>query len=145
MNTFLPYPSFEESARALDNKRLGKQRVEALQLLNVLSNPDAKGWRNHPATKMWRGYEFALATYGIAMCDEWTRRGFKDTVADTIRSRMGQFLDSGLPHWLENHEFHAAHRSNLLRKDPDYYGQHGWIEPPDLEYIWPPGRDGAPG
>jgi hypothetical protein len=31
VNTFLPFPSFEASARCLDNKRLGKQRVEAYQ------------------------------------------------------------------------------------------------------------------
>jgi hypothetical protein len=31
VNTFLPFPSFEASVRCLDNKRLGKQRVEAYQ------------------------------------------------------------------------------------------------------------------
>lgn len=31
MQTFLPYFSFIESAKVLDNKRLGKQRVEALK------------------------------------------------------------------------------------------------------------------
>ncbi|MFN7881952.1 MAG: pyrimidine dimer DNA glycosylase/endonuclease V, partial [bacterium] len=33
MQTFLPSPSFAESARILDNKRLGKQRVECKQIL----------------------------------------------------------------------------------------------------------------
>lgn len=36
MNTFLPYPSFKDSAKCLDNKRLGKQRVECLQILRTL-------------------------------------------------------------------------------------------------------------
>lgn len=36
MQTFLPYPSAERSARVLDNRRLGKQRVECLQILAVL-------------------------------------------------------------------------------------------------------------
>lgn len=36
MQTFLPYPDFELSVRALDNRRLGKQRVEAKQILLTL-------------------------------------------------------------------------------------------------------------
>ncbi|HET9348893.1 MAG TPA: pyrimidine dimer DNA glycosylase/endonuclease V, partial [Arthrobacter sp.] len=31
MQTFLPFPDFQQSAAALDRARLGKQRVEALQ------------------------------------------------------------------------------------------------------------------
>jgi hypothetical protein len=124
----------------LDNKRLGKQRVESMQLLNVLSNPDAKGWRNHPATKMWRGYEYALCEYGLACCDEWTSRGFKDTVGDNIRSRIGGFPNTGRPHWIGDPDFHAAHRSSLLKKDPEFYGHYGWLEPEDLPYVWPAGN-----
>jgi len=45
------------------------------------------------------------------------------------------------PAWLGTDTFHASHRSNLLRKDPDYYGQWGWTEPSDLPYIWPQGHD----
>lgn len=41
MQTFLPYISFEESAACLDYRRLGKQRLEAKQLLNAIQ-PDYK-------------------------------------------------------------------------------------------------------
>jgi len=41
------------------------------------------------------------------------------------------------PVWLYDEEFHASHRSNLLRKDPEYYGRFGWQELPDLPYLWP--------
>ena len=34
-------------------------------------------------------------------------------------------------------KIHASHRSNLLRKDPEFYGKYGWTEPDNLEYIWP--------
>lgn len=54
MQTFLPYPSFRESAKCLDNKRLGKQRVECIQIIKAINNPKY-GWQNHPAVKMWRG------------------------------------------------------------------------------------------
>jgi len=36
MQTFLPYPNFDASAAVLDDRRLGKQRVEAKQILLTL-------------------------------------------------------------------------------------------------------------
>ena len=124
----------------LDDKRLGKQRVEALQLLNVLTDPTKKGWRNHPATNMWRGYEHALCEYALACCAEWKSRGFKDTVADQINARIGGLPNSGRPHWIGDPAFHAAHRSSLLKKDPEFYGRYQWSEGPDIPYVWPRGR-----
>jgi len=59
VQTFLPYADFGESARALDTRRLGKQRVETLQIVRALTRP-GNGWRHHPAVRMWRGYEEAL-------------------------------------------------------------------------------------
>ena len=53
MQTFLPYPSFEESSVVLDSPRLGKQRVETLQILRAVLLP-SYGWQRHPVTQMWR-------------------------------------------------------------------------------------------
>jgi len=50
VNTFLPHADFVKSAESLDNKRLGKQRVEAWQILQALRG-NTKGWVNHPATR----------------------------------------------------------------------------------------------
>ena len=135
MQTFLPYPDFAESARVLDDVRLGKQRVEAYQIVRTLRGV-TKGWRHHPAVKMWRGHENALVDYGLAMCAEWTSRGRADTVAaNLVAYRNGNAEDR--PRWLGDPAFHASHRSNLLRKDPAWYGQFGWDEPDDLDYVWP--------
>lgn len=137
MQTFLPYRSFEKSAAYLDNKRLGKQRVECLQILKALTEPDY-GWKNHPATKMWRGYERDLANYGLAICEEWIRRGFKDTCYQKIEAiRDQQELRTDYPAWLGDEKFHASHRSNLIRKDPEFYGKWAWDEPDYLPYVWP--------
>lgn len=140
MQTFLPYPDFAKSASCLDNKRLGKQRVECLQILKALSDP-TYGWQNHPAVKMWSGYERILTDYGLAICKEWKLRGFKDTCASkliaTLGSDIGVITDTIKPLWLGTESFHASHRSNLLRKDPIWYSQFGWTEPNDLPYIWP--------
>jgi hypothetical protein len=41
------------------------------------------------------------------------------------------------PNWIGDEKFHASHRSNLLRKDKEFYGKFGWAEPDDLPYFWP--------
>ncbi len=135
MQTFLPYKNFAHSARVLDNKRLGKQRIEAYQILNIILKRRAgRGWRRHPAVMMWRGHANALKQYFNACLDEWQSRGHKNTMArETVRGRIVY------PDWLGNYSFHAAHRSNLLRKDKKYYAQFGWKERDDLPYVWPAG------
>lgn len=140
MQTFLPYADYAESARILDNKRLGKQRVECLQILKALTLPEY-GWKNHPATKMWRSHEQSLAQYSIAICDEWIARGFKDSCRQKIIDQVGGALSSQsiriAPNWLGDESIHASHRSNLLRKFPEWYSKFGWSEPDSLEYVWP--------
>lgn len=133
MQTFLPLPDFVASAKVLDYRRLGKQRVEAFQILRALHDPK-HGWRHHPAVKMWRGYESALGDYMNACISEWVSRGYRNTMSFYPFERSATYL---LPGWFGDGTFHASHRSNLLRKDPTWYGQFGWNEPVDLPYVWP--------
>jgi hypothetical protein len=134
MQTFLPYDDFALSAQVLDRQRLGKQRVETLQLLKALAG-ETKGWVNHPAAKMWSGYENSLVHYGVAICDEWIRRGYKDTCREKIMAYL-KVCGTETPRWLGKESIHASHRSNLLRKNAEFYGQYGWTEPDDLPYDW---------
>ena len=124
----------------LDRARLGKQRVEALQILRALVRP-AYGWKHHPATLMWAGHEPALVLYGLAMCDEWVRRGSPDTVAPQLLAELGLSRrprsNVRRPPWLGDEAFHRSHRSNLLRKDPEWYRTFFPDDPDDLEYVWP--------
>lgn len=138
MQTFLPYPSFSESARALDWRRLGNQRKETWQILNALEGR-TKGWVNHSATRMWRGYERALCLYGLAVCDEWIRRGYRDTMRERFASALQRHAGATRPAWLGDEDFHRSHQSNLLRKLPDHYGPLFGDVPADLPYVWPPG------
>src|SRR6056297_3518270 len=80
MQTFLPYRDPKSSAKVLDNKRLGKQRVETVQILNTLLNPKGKaGWKNHPAVLMWAGYEsYLVKIYLTSMIGEWKYRGYRN-------------------------------------------------------------------
>lgn len=134
MQTFLPYADFDESARVLDRQRLGKQRVEAWQILNALRGITA-GWSNHPATRMWRGHEAALVEYGLVICGEWIARGYKDTMLDRFLSLRSS--DHVSPPWLGDRDFHLSHQSNLVRKDPAHYAPLFPGVPSDIDYVWP--------
>lgn len=135
MQTFLPFPDFSKTAAVLDRQRLGKQRVECLQILQTLKN--GTGWVNHPAVNMWRGRELHLVNYGLEICKEWIRRGYKDTCYQKILDLCPQYPNGRLiPDWITE-EFCAAHRSNLLRKNPEFYSKFGWTESDDLPYVWP--------
>lgn len=137
MQTFLPYADFQRSAESLDYRRLGKQRVETWQLIRAI-NGETKGWRNHPASVMWRDHVPALAVYGATMCREWIRRGYNDSMLprfELIISGAPGALE--LPAWLGNENFHESHRSNLIRKFPEHYKLQWPDVPEDLPYIWP--------
>ncbi len=145
MQTFLPYSDFAETARCLDRQRLGKQRVEALQILQTLTNPNALGWKHHPACKMWSGREHSLQEYGIAICREWLGRGYHDTCLTKIKEfskteAVQKSLDKK-PNWLGFEAFHLSHRSKLIQKYPEYYLPLWPDVPNDLEYVWPAGNE----
>jgi len=118
MQTFLPYAGFRKSARSLDYKRLGKQRVEAKQIINAL-DPEykKKGWKTHPAVLMWKGHEEALKYYANEMITEWKKRGYNNT----MEYYPVNMSDMQYPAWLGIPDFHKSHRVNLLRKDASFY------------------------
>ncbi len=153
MQTFLPYECFSGTARCLDWQRLGKQRIEARQILEVslkvLKGEDVRGWVNHPARLMWAKHLFALCEYGKVICDEWIARGYQDQQRPLFESYQRGLRNTGMPDWLGDKSFHIAHRSNLLRK-----GKEAWVNrqddsalkryralwpdlPDDLPYVWP--------
>ncbi|MFA5401698.1 MAG: MSMEG_6728 family protein [Dehalococcoidia bacterium] len=140
MQTFLPYADFNQSARALDNKRLGKQRVEAWQIHRAITDP-TYGWQHHPAVRMWRGYDGALMVYGIHICKEWKQRGFNDSLL--ARFTTNHDHPQIFPWWFGSESFHSKHRSILLAKNYAYYSKFGWAEKPAQKvngkwsYIWP--------
>lgn len=139
MQTFLPYSDFEKTAKCLDRQRLGKQRVEAMQIIRILDGQKSR-WENHPAVKMWRGYDLALKAYFNAISAEWQyERGYKHN--------MGYFYDDFwdgfnrlpviMPPWMGSKDFHRSHKSNLVRKKPKHYSHIFKGVPDNLPYIWP--------
>jgi hypothetical protein len=145
MQTFLPYPSFLASAHVLDRQRLGKQRVETLQILRALELPEY-GWQSHPVVRMWRGRTPALVRYGLDCVRAWTSRGHGDSTADQIAEFAPEVreLSQGdlqrealLPSWLGDERLHRSHRSQLIAKDPEFYRPLFPESPEGLDYFWP--------
>ena len=148
MQSFLPYSSFERSARVLDRKRLGKQIIEARQIGNAAVNP-RNGWAHHPAARSWRGHVGALIRYAWQCDREWRRRGFAPHLAFRNMLLDHPALDgvwpwpdlAPAPPWVGDERLHASMRAALLAKDPEWYGQFGWTERPVVAYDWPDRRD----
>jgi hypothetical protein len=141
MQTFLPYSDFRKSAKCLDYRRLGKQRIECKQLYFALTK-DNYGWKNHSAIKMWKGYELALLEYSIEICKEWISRGYNDSQLDFFIGEYYKYLlptnsNKYYPKWLGNKKFHKSHCSNLIRKFPEHYKKYFKNVPDNLPYIWP--------
>jgi hypothetical protein len=141
MQTFLPYANFINTAYALDRRRLGKQRIETKQILLTLTG-ESEGWKNHPAVKMWKGYEMSLAFYGSIICIAWKSYGYKDNQLQWFKDTyiyVGRRFKKRLEHppWLGDQRVHSSHRAALLHKDYEHYSQFGWREEPKLNYYWP--------
>jgi hypothetical protein len=151
MQTFLPYSNFSESLRCLDNRRLNKQIVEALQIYNCLIKPNR--WKNHPAVKMWKGNNYALVLYGNIAYNEWQRRWYTKKRNGKLEHKSGMEFRIILyqypqklmiePMWLGNDKLHSSHRAALLYKDYKHYSKFNWLEEPQgpingrWQYWWP--------
>lgn len=148
MQTFIPYKSFVKSMECLDGARLGKQRVEACQILEILLNKPVLpknvrslapfersfgAWSRHPAVLMWRGHEEWLKLYLACAIGEWTCRGYVNNIVAPNYDTDSQ----PPPLWLGFEAFHKSHRSNLLRKNAGIYKPLFPDDTPDLPYFWP--------
>jgi hypothetical protein len=151
MQTFLPFSDFAKSARDLDRARLQKQLLETQQIMRAITDP-TYGWQNHPAVRMWRGYPYALMRYQEACVAAWAARGWTTMLDQVDRTRrlLERMSDGpevtawfGDPSWLGHWDFHHSHRSNLVRKMPEFYAMKYPDAEPDAQYVWPVGRDGT--
>jgi hypothetical protein len=130
VNTFVPFADIEACAKALDYRRLGKQRVEAYQLWRALRGL-TKGWVNHPATLMWKGHTCFLAMYCNGMIDEWIARGYQNNM-----QKLPHCKNPSPPRWWGWNPIHMSHQASLARKKPGYYdfevGEYA-----NWGYVWP--------
>lgn len=145
------------TAQTLDNLRLNKQALEGWQILMSLLEIDpkgeyrqARGWKNHPAVKMWSGYELSLYGYIQVMVKEWHSRGYNSTIGDKATETIQVAYENNLladyeePWWRNPttmKKLASTHRQALLWKNYPHYSQFGWAEdtgeqPDTYEYFW---------
>lgn len=139
VNTFLLLADFIESAKLLDDARLFKQAVEALQIINMLLGKTSGGaFANHPAKIQWEGYLDALKAYYNAHLNEVYRRKCRATTMKFMVIVRGYKV----PWFVNCTLFHNTHRASLFYKNPHYYSklvfpeefkQHGYFWPSHLE------------
>jgi hypothetical protein len=166
MQTFVCYHSHVKTMADLDNARLGKQRLETLQILRALRG-ETDAYANHPAVRMWEGYEPALVLYGLFVCHEWRIvRGHKDALWGDLAklakeygmldiepelSKTGRAVgvlpgqEVEPPPWLGDKWVLRSHRSNLLRKAPHIYRAKYDGTPENMPYLWPELNHKGPG
>jgi hypothetical protein len=136
MMTFILVCCLVENAKLLDDLRLGKQRVEATQILNILTGSTSKkGWINHPIVKAWEGYVEGLKYYTNCCIQEWINRGKNNNIPlyDIDEDKLI------LPWWTQWDRLHQSHRAMLLRKNPFYYNDKFEVDDEynNYGYIWP--------
>jgi hypothetical protein len=160
MQTFLLSDNHTLTAQLLDYKRLGKQRLECTQLMDVLLrkagllNDGKTGWNNHVAIDYWydeknkQNYLPALILYTDVMIAEWVKRGYNNTLEinkwKTLVKIHPNLFNFGLPPWTTNSEkIIESHRARVLQKDENFYFAkfvefdisvpENWQQ---MEYIW---------
>lgn len=132
MMTFLVIGDFRINASLLDTGRLGKQRVEARQILDAIMH--GTGWKNHPITHAWKDYIPALQYYTNCIILEWIKRGGANNLPlfDLPKVIL-------MPWWVTWDRLHQSHRAMLYRKNPFFYKSKFEVEPEYMNYgyIWP--------
>lgn len=109
-----------------------------------MTSPDG----NRPVYKMWSQYEFALGIYGMLMSMELTMNRhvadktfwhFKDAIAEMKKSFAMEDVSFTYekPPWFEDTDVLMSHRSNLVRRYPERYGDKWKSVQEDMPYLWP--------
>lgn len=138
MMTFIVHGNFVINAKLLDYRRLGKQRIEAKQIINIICDSNKRAWGNHPIVLAWTDYVPALKYYANCVILEWIARGNRNTIE---LYDLSGYETIYIPWWSQWDRLHQSHKAMLLRKDPFYYKFVVDEEYKEYGYIWPNNLD----
>ncbi len=127
---FRPYTDWERSAACLDDLRLGKQRVEAKQILYVflrklgIVRDGKRGWLTHPIVLLYfnngKPYIDDVVGFFQACVKEWKKRGKQNFIClDDIQQFIRQIEKTPGTPITRLHEI--EYRRILLIKNPNHY------------------------
>lgn len=122
MNTFITSYNLNENFKKLDQKRVFKQVLEGVQLLDGIVN-NKKSWELHPARLMWRKNPGALFAYIKFAWEECKNRKIAVNSklylsAETLYlTKVGDdYTKEQFPLWWGRQDIAASHRSRLRCK-----------------------------
>lgn len=149
VNIFVIDPNIYKTMEVLDYRRLGKQRLEAKQIINTLES-SSDGWKNHPALLSWKDHIEPLKAYYNICVQEWVNRGYKNTMElyeideskfHALEYHDGKFSEPdkySYPKFVSFEPFIFSHQASLKRKDSIFYKD---LIPPEeylsRGYLWP--------
>lgn len=134
--TFVTHDDPRETAKLLDRARLGKQRLEAKQIIDILSNVPMKNStkvssRKHPAIDMWQGHIVALKFYFNCITKRWIKRGYKNTMelydikeTKELLTEIETKTPKLFPWWFFCPLLQLSHQCSLYRKNNEYYSKY---------------------
>ena len=129
MQVFHPYKSALKSIQCLDNSRMGKQRLECIQILLANNNIDTewevpKSVPPHKNVVLWKNYSGYLFYYLGILLNEWEDRGMKNFVCrgmyEKLRNIYGLQENTKRPRFIDN-KFIQTQRLSLLNKKMEHY------------------------
>lgn len=144
MQTWLPYPNFEESVKCLRLEELAIQRYQVLELMEEFHQVPLEetqlpeDYKPHHLDDlefiglitMWTGYELQLCEYGLVCCDEWQqRRSKRDPMYEKLDFHLMcasncEDVDGTKPNWFGDVDFHLSHQAGLVRIAPAHYSSY---------------------
>lgn len=129
MNVFITNISPLETAKNLDKRRLFKQIIESIQILDALEGR-SEAWRNHPATLQYAEHIDWLKAY--SECLLTYREGF------TTRANKADKTAQLLTPAFHNEDFFNQMKRRLFTKDPEHYAQWSDLGTSDENWYWSP-------
>jgi hypothetical protein len=129
MQTWITDYDFYKSASNLDTKRLGSQIYEGIHILaslldvnDKLVNPK-RNVKNHPAAKLWIGYEKELLFYIHEHLWFWFGKNYSSIINYEnykILLHVLGWCSAKTLNWITDNLI-QTHRSALIQKNPDHY------------------------
>jgi len=146
MMTWMTRASLFDSALDMELPELAMAQIHSQSLLNELlfGEPDVDMKAAPlPLSRMWQGYEVALAGYSVACAAVMVSFGVTTGLRPQVMAQGVAQLRAGsegdeplvLPPWIQDIDVLRSHRSNMMRRWP---GRYDWPRTPvNMPYIWP--------
>lgn len=121
-----------ETARALDQKRLGKQIIETRQVISAISG-ETSAWAKHPVVKMYDSPEGLRYLKAYLRILEAYRKGKAGIIV-----RVLNFFIHKIRPCFHVEAYYDQMKRRLYTKDNNHYQQWAWLGESEVNWYWNP-------